>query len=95
MKRYIALPIMALTLFTGCMQLSAEDRKLLDDTHAMAQQARDQSMQAAAAARQAQASAAQSAAAAQQAQADAAKAASDAERSQKKADRIFRQGQEK
>jgi Alanine-zipper, major outer membrane lipoprotein len=95
MKRTIILPVMVLALAAGCTQLSSEDRKLLDETHAMAQQARDQAAQATAAAQQAQASAAQSAAAAQQAQADAAKAASDADRSQRKADRIFRQGQEK
>jgi Alanine-zipper, major outer membrane lipoprotein len=95
MKRYMILSVMALSLAAGCTQLSTEDRKLLEDTHAMAQQARDQSIQATEIAKQAQASAAQSAAAAQQAQADAAKAASDADRSQKKADRIFRHGQDK
>ena len=95
MKRYLILPILALALCAGCTQLSSEDRKTLDEAHAMAQQAKDQSMQATVAAQQAQASAAQAAAAAKQAETDAASAAADAQRAQKKADRIFRQGSDK
>jgi hypothetical protein len=96
MKRYLILPIIALALTAAaCTQLSPEDRKLLTETHAMAQEARDQSIQATDLAKQAQASAAQAATSAQAAQASAAQAAADAQKSAKKADRIFRKGEDK
>lgn len=82
------LALFVLVAVAGCTRLSDEDRALLTDTRTMAQQARDSAAQAAQTAQQAQAEAARSAAAAQEALA-AANRASD------KADRIFREGQNK
>lgn len=90
MKRHL-IPAIALILLAGCAactQLSPEDRKLLTETHAMAQEARDQSIQATDLAKQAQADAAQSAD-------DAAKAETAAQAAAKKAERIFNAGQNK
>ena len=90
MKTYLitTVALVLLTGFASCTQLSPEDRKLLTETHDMAQQARDQSIQATEIAKEAQASAAQSAIAAQAAQASANTAAS-------KAERIYNAGQNK
>ena len=67
-----------LVLLTGCAQeLSAEDKATLNETRAIAMEAKHEAAQAAAAAQRAQASAAQSATA--------------AKTSSEKADRIFRQ----
>lgn len=78
MKVYRLLAVATLVLMTGCaQQLSVEDRALLNETRAMAMDAKNEASRAATAAQQAQASAAQSAA--------SAKTASE------KADRIFRQ----
>ncbi|MDD5586661.1 MAG: hypothetical protein PHY92_06880 [Alphaproteobacteria bacterium] len=81
MKIIRTLPVIAFVALTGCAQLSAEDKALLNDTRNMAMEAKNQSAMAAQAAQQAQQSAAQSAAAAQA--------------SAEKADRIFRQSQKK
>lgn len=66
-----------LVVLAGCSGLSPEDRATLNDTRAMAQDAKNEAAQAAAAAQKAEQSAAESAAAAQAAS--------------KKADRVFRQ----
>jgi hypothetical protein len=77
MKIYHMLAVATFVALAGCCQLSDQDRALLNDTKAMAQDAKTEATQAATAAQAAQQSAAQSAAAAQAAS--------------QKADRIFRQ----
>lgn len=78
MNRYRVTAVIALTL-AGCTQLSAEDRSLLMEAHSMAQEAKNASMQAAEEARLSREVASRSAV--------EAKAASD------RADRLFRQAQ--
>lgn len=77
MKIYHVIALATFIALAGCCQLSDQDRALLNDTKATAQDAKTEAAQAAAAAQAAQQSAAQSATAAQSAS--------------QKADRIFRQ----
>lgn len=81
MNKSLAMPVIAVLALTGCTQLSAEDRSLISSAHQAAQEAKQQSIEATEEARRAREDANRAAKAAQ--------AASD------KADRIFRQGQNK
>lgn len=81
MKYYSAIAIIAVIGLSACTQLSEQDRSLLMETRSLAQDAKNASITAAEEARRAREAAAKSAA--------DAKAAGD------RADRIFRQSQNK
>ena len=77
MKIYRIATLAAFAVLAGCCQLSDQDRALLNETKATAEESKNEAAQAAESAQAAQQSAAQSAASAQVAS--------------KKADQIFRQ----
>lgn len=88
MSRRIILPILTLCLLAGCTQLNEKDRALLSETHKIATEARDASVEA-------RNHAAQSARAARQAEAQAKKAATDAYDASDRSERIFNKSQGK
>jgi uncharacterized iron-regulated membrane protein len=89
MKRYAFIPVLAIIALAGCTQkLDDQDRALLTDTHAAAEQAKADSAQAAADAKAARE-------AAEKADADANKADADAMAASTKADKMFQASQNK
>lgn len=81
MQKSLIISALALTLLAGCNQLSDGDRAALDAASRTAREAKQQSIEATEEARRARA--------------DADRAAAAAEASREKADRIFREGQNK
>ena len=90
MKKYVSttLAVFMLTACAACTTLSPADQKVIAESHEIAEQARDEATKAQEIAKQAQETAAQ-------AVEDAEKAQAAAQASAKKADRIFREGQNK
>ena len=99
MKRYAFISIVAALALGGCTKqiwvMSDADHKLIQDTHDLAQQAKDANAQSAADAKAAREAAEQALAAAQKADADAQRAEADAQAASTKADRMFQAGQNK
>ena len=96
MKRYAFLPVVAIIALAGCTQhLDDQDRALLTDTHAAAEQAKADSAQAAADAKAAREAAEKASADATKADADASKADADAAAASAKADKMFQASQNK
>ena len=74
MKKILLVPVIAVMALSACTQLSDKDRAYLDETHTLAQQAKEE---------------------ADAARADADRAARAAQAASAKADKIFREGQNK
>ncbi len=81
MKTTFLIPVIAIAALSACTQLSPEDRALISSANQVAQEAKQQSVEATEEARRARL--------------DAEKAAKAAQAASEKADRIFRQGQNK
>jgi len=95
MKKNLWICVIALAMVAGCTELNDKDRAAVDAAHQAAAESKQQSLEAATAARDAAAAANEAAREAAEAAAAANKAAKAAEAAGTKADKIFREGQNK